>query len=94
MTLDDIDTQLYALDAELLHLHAQYGVLMNSIADALKVAAKSAPPKIITAIITKEKYRHTVRYNLNDPTERTAVGTRITECISNGYTVTTKGSSK
>lgn len=88
--LDDIDTQLYVLNAELHHLHTQYGVLMNSIADALKVAAKSAPPKFAIATVTKGSYRHVVRYNINDPTERTAVGTRITECISNGYKVSTQ----
>lgn len=90
MTLDDIDAELVNLNAEIDHLTNQYGALMNSIAEAMKVATKRAPRKLMRVTVTKGKYKHTVVYNHNDPTERAAVGARITECLENGFEVNTK----
>jgi hypothetical protein len=71
----------------------RYGVwnAMNSIAVAFKQAAKSVEPKmVVTTVRDGRGYRHAVRYNENDPTERCAVRTRVRECLQQGYYVITK----
>ena len=45
---------------------------------------------VVTTVRDGRGYRHAVRYNENDPTERCAVRTRVRECLQQGYYVITK----
>jgi len=61
-----------------------------SIAEAMYKAGRKAGKHLMRATITDKDYKHVVVYDINNPTERSAVGARISECLSQGLNVSTQ----